>query len=34
MQKLYVAPEFDAINLYSPRAKTLLKFVRADYDRV
>ena len=34
MQKLYVAPEFDAINLYSARAKTILEFVRADYDRV
>lgn len=34
MQKLYVAPEFDAINLYSARAKTILDFVRADYGRV
>lgn len=34
MQKLYVAPEFDAINLYSARGKSLLEFVRADYGRV
>ena len=34
MQKLYVAPEFDAINLYSARAKTILDFIRADYGRV
>jgi acyl carrier protein len=34
MQKLYVAPEFDAINLYSARGKAILEFVRADYSRV
>lgn len=34
MQKLYVAPEFDAINLYSARGKALLEFVRADYGRI
>ncbi|BAH75431.1 acyl carrier protein [Solidesulfovibrio magneticus] len=34
MQKVYVAPEFEAINLYSSRAKTLLEFIRDDYDRI
>jgi hypothetical protein len=34
MQKLYVAPEFDAINLYSARGKAILEFVLADYGHV
>lgn len=33
MQKLYVEPEFDAINLFSDRSKALLAFIRADWDR-
>lgn len=33
MQKLYVEPEFDAINLFSDRSKALLAFLRADWDR-
>jgi acyl carrier protein len=33
MQKLYVEPEFDAINLFSDRSKALLGFIRADWDR-
>lgn len=34
MQKLYVEPEFEAINLFSDRSKALLAFIRADWDRV
>jgi hypothetical protein len=33
MQKLYVEPEFDAINLYADRSKQILAFIRADWDR-
>ncbi|WP_243360161.1 acyl carrier protein [Fundidesulfovibrio terrae] len=33
MQKLYVAPEFEAVNLHSDRAKALFAFIRADWDR-
>lgn len=33
MQKLYVEPEFDAINLFSDRSKALLAFIRTDWDR-
>lgn len=33
MQKLYVEPEFEAINLHSDKAKAILDCVRADYSR-
>ncbi|WP_272881587.1 acyl carrier protein [Fundidesulfovibrio soli] len=33
MQKLTVEPEFEAINLHSDRAKTILEHIRADFDR-
>lgn len=33
MQKLYVEPEFEAINLYSDRARTILEHLRADFLR-
>lgn len=33
MQKLYVEPEFDAINLFSDRSRALLASIRADWDR-
>jgi acyl carrier protein len=33
MQKLYVEPEFDSINLFADRSKQLLTFIRTDWDR-
>ncbi len=33
MQKLYVEPGFDAIKLYSERAKTIMEMVRTDWQR-
>lgn len=33
MQKLFVKPEFEAINLHSAKAKTLFEHVRADHAR-
>lgn len=33
MQKLYVEPEFETINLYSDKSKALLAFIRADWER-
>lgn len=33
MQKLYMEPGFDSINLYSERAKTILELVRTDWKR-
>jgi len=33
MQKLYVEPEFETINLFSDRSKQLLAFIRTDWNR-
>jgi len=33
LQKLYVAPEFEAIRLFEERAQTLTGYIRADYER-
>ena len=33
MQKLYVEPEFDAVNLFAERSKRIFAFIRADWDR-
>jgi len=33
MQKLYIEPEFETINLHSVRGKAILEFLRADFER-
>jgi hypothetical protein len=33
LQKLYVTPDFEAVNLFSDRAKALFSHIRADWDR-